>query len=210
MSESSVTCRLLGVHAATVQPLRVAGGRTVMSGIGKQAVVGGVCRVERLGLVGDEQADPTVHGGLAKAVYAYPSEHAAMWRQARLEAGVASLWDQDELASSGEVPSASLVGENLALAGLLESQVWIGDRLVLPDCELVVTEPRFPCFKFNAAMGWSGAARQMARTGACGWYLSVARAGRLAAGQTVELVPGARRVRLSEVFAAQVRRRVEL
>jgi MOSC domain-containing protein YiiM len=50
----------------------------------------------------------------------------------------------------------------------------------------------------------------MARTGACGWYLSVARAGSLAAGQMAELVPGPRRVRLSEVFAAQVRRRVEL
>ena len=106
--------------------------------------------------------------------------------------------------------SGSLVGENLTLVGLLESQVWIGDRLRLPDCELVVTEPRFPCFKFNAAMGWNGAARRMARTGACGWYLSVARAGSLAAGQMAELVPGPRRVRLSEVFAAQVRRRVEL
>ncbi len=207
MSEASMTCRILGVHVATVRPLRVAGGRTVMSGIGKQAVASGFCRVGSLGLDGDEQADPTVHGGLAKAVYAYPSEHAALWRQARLEAGVASLWEQDDETAGA---SASLVGENLALAGLLESQVWIGDRLRLPDCELVVTEPRFPCFKFNAAMGWNGAARQMARTGACGWYLSVARAGSLAAGQMAELVPGPRRVRLSEVFAAQVRRRVEL
>ena len=205
MSDASVSCRVLGVNVSAVRPLRVAGGRTVMSGIGKQAVAG-ACRVAPLGLDGDDQADPTVHGGLAKAVYAYPSEHAAMWRQARREAGIASLWDQD---GADDTVSASLVGENLALAGLLESQVWIGDRLRLPDCELVVTEPRFPCFKFNAAMGWNGAARQMARTGACGWYLSVARPGTVAAGQHAELRPGPRRMRLSEVFAAQVRRRVE-
>ena len=78
MSEASMTCRILGVHVATVRPLRVAGGRTVMSGIGKQAVASGFCRVGPLGLDGDEQADPTVHGGLAKAVYAlttgFPTE----------------------------------------------------------------------------------------------------------------------------------------
>jgi MOSC domain-containing protein YiiM len=37
--------------------------------------VGGPVRVGRESLEGDEQADLTVHGGVDKAVYAYPAEH---------------------------------------------------------------------------------------------------------------------------------------
>ena len=48
------------------------GGRTVLTAMGKTAVPGPV-PVMPLGLAGDEQADLSVHGGLEKAVYAYPS-----------------------------------------------------------------------------------------------------------------------------------------
>ena len=78
--------QVLGVQVGAVQPLQV-GEQRVMSGIRKQAVRGPVA-VSALGLAGDEQADLTVHGGLAKAVYAYPVEHYAFWREHRRALGL--------------------------------------------------------------------------------------------------------------------------
>ena len=188
--------QIRSVNAARARRID-AGGKTVMSAICKQAVSGEV-RVERIGLVGDEQADLTVHGGLDKAVYAYPGEHYPFWQQARQDAGVlqASLLD-DELA-----PGA--LGENLTLSGLLEDAAWIGDRLVFPDCELQVSEPRYPCFKFVAVMGFGQAAKLMAREANCGFYLRVTRTGTLAAGQAFELKAGPRQTRIDEFFRTKM------
>ena len=92
-------------------------GRRVMTAIGKRAVAGAVA-VGPMGLAGDEQADLSVHGGLGKAVYAYPGEHYPFWQTVRAQARV-SLWDE-------ALPPGSL-GENLTLGGLLETQAWVGD-----------------------------------------------------------------------------------
>ena len=151
------------------------GARTVMSAIGKRAVAGRV-GVLPLGLEGDEQADLSVHGGLAKAVYAYPGEHYAFWRTVRAQAGVA-LWD------AALEPGA--LGENLTLAGLTEDRVWVGDVLRFPHCALAVSEPRQPCFKFNAAMGFAQAAKLMVQSGWCGFYLAVREPGSIEAGRGV-------------------------
>ncbi len=187
--------KLISVNVGRAQPLRV-GARTVLSGIGKRAVAGPVA-VGRLGLEGDEQADPTVHGGPAKAVYAYPAAHYAFWRTVRAQARV-SLWDE-------ELPPGSL-GENLTLDGLVESQVWVGDRLVFADCELAVSEPRFPCAKFAAVMGFAQAPKLMAQSGWCGFYLAVVQPGRIAAGEAFTLVPGPREVGIPELFRAKMGR----
>jgi MOSC domain-containing protein YiiM len=165
-------------------------GRRVMTAIGKQAVDGPV-QVRALGLAGDEQADLSVHGGLAKAVYAYPSEHYAFWQTVRAQAR-AALWDE-------ALPPGAM-GENLTLSGVLESQVWIGDVLRFADCELAVSEPRFPCFKFNAAMGFDQAAKLMSASAWCGFYLLVRVAGTLRRGEPFELVPGPREVGITELF----------
>ena len=101
-------------------------GRSVLSAIGKAAVQGAV-PVGRLGLLGDEQADLSLHGGLDKAVYAYPIEHYAFWQTQRRTHSV-SLFD--------EVLAPGFVGENLTLEGLLESDVWIGDELHFSHCVL--------------------------------------------------------------------------
>ena len=95
------------------------------------------------------------------------------------------------------------MGENLTLQGLLETDVWAGDVLRFANCELKVTLPREPCHKFNAAMGFSGAARLMAQTGFCGFYLSVLEPGSLQADETFELIPGRRSVSIPEMFAAK-------
>jgi len=189
-----VSMRILKVNVARAAPLEWA-GQTFASAIRKRPVDGAVA-LHPLGLEGDEQADLSVHGGLSKAVYAYPATHHAFWQTVRAQARVAG-W--------GEPLPDGLFGENLSLSGVDEAGLWIGDRLVLPDCELAVSEPRFPCFKFNVAMGFPKAAKMMVESGYCGAYLAVIRPGTIAAGQTFELVPGPREVGLRELFRARTR-----
>ncbi|MDN3919328.1 MOSC domain-containing protein [Roseateles violae] len=184
---------LISLNTAAAAPLQTEQG-PVPSGIRKRARDGAIT-VGPLGLAGDEQADLSVHGGPAKAVYAYPSEHYAFWQTVRAQARAAG-WDE-------ALPPGSL-GENLTIAGLLEKQAWVGDRLRFPDCELIVSEPRFPCFKFNAVMGFKQAAKLMVQSGWCGFYLSVLRPGSLAAGQDFELLPGPREVGIAELFRARM------
>lgn len=188
--------RVLNVNVAAARRVRIA-GRAVLTEIGKQPVAGPVS-VRPLGLEGDEQADLSVHGGLAKAVYAYPAEHFTFWQTVRAQAR-AALWD--------EPVAPGLMGENLTLEGITEDRLWIGDRLVLPGCVLAVSEPRFPCFKFNAAMGFAQAAKLMVQSGYCGAYLGVLVPGTVQAGDTARLEPGPREVNLRELFRARMARR---
>lgn len=187
--------QLIGLQSARARRVLI-NGRSVLTAIHKQPVSGPV-PVLPLGLVGDEQADLSVHGGLAKAVYAYPSEHYPQWQAARQAAGLSHIDDA--------LPWGSL-GENLTLSGLLESQVWVGDVLQFAHCALRVTQPREPCYKFNAAMGFSGAAKTMAQQGCCGFYLAVQEPGHLQAGETFELVPGQRGLSIPESFSAKMRK----
>ena len=193
--------RLAMAPSGTLQSLNVAratpvaiNGRKVMTAIGKRSVEGRLA-VLPLGLEGDEQADLSVHGGPGKAVYAYPSEHYAFWQTVRAQAGV-SLWDEP-------LPPGSL-GENLTLAGVVENQLWIGDVLRFAQCALAVSEPRFPCFKFNAAMGFKHAAKLMVQSAWCGWYLAVREPGTIAAGESLRVVPGPREVGIAELFRARM------
>lgn len=186
--------KILSVNRASAE-WRDINGRRVLTAIGKRPVTGPVA-VRPLGLEGDEQADPAVHGGISKAVYAYPAGHYAFWQTVRAQARV-SLWDEP-------LPPGAL-GENLTVEGLAEDQLWIGDRLQLPGCVLAVSEPRFPCFKFNAAMGFNQASKLMVESGYCGSYLAVIEPGQVAAGDEVELIPGPREVGLRELFKARAR-----
>lgn len=185
--------RVLSVNLAAARLLRV-GDRDMMSAIGKRGVDGDV-RVGRMGLsteaLADEQADPSLHGGLDKAVYAYPAEHYPFWRTVRAQARV-SLWDED-------LPPGFL-GENLTVTGLLESGAWVGDLLRFPRCTLAVQAPRQPCGKFSAVMGFGQASKLMVQSGYCGFYLAVREPGLIAAGETFELVPGPREVGIPELF----------
>lgn len=169
-------------------------GRVILTAIHKQPVHGPV-RVARLGLDGDEQADATVHGGLDKAVYAYAAEHYPFWQALRAQAGLDDV---------GERLPFGTVGENLTLQGLLESEVWVGDVLKFEHCTLRVTQPREPCYKFNAAMGFKAASRAMAQNGCCGFYLAVDQPGSISAGASFELIAGPRRLRISESFRAKL------
>jgi MOSC domain-containing protein YiiM len=172
----------------------VISGRSILTAIHKTPVDGPVA-VSALGLQGDEQADLSVHGGLEKAVYAYPAEHYEFWRDARQRAGVGGI---DTQLSHGAI------GENLTLHGLLETDVWVGDVLRFAHCVLRVSQPREPCYKFNAAMGFNTAVKEMALSGFCGFYLSVDEPGTVQAGEPFELLRGPRRVSVPERFQARM------
>lgn len=182
--------KIISINTARLAPLLVAGfGRkeSVMSGICKHAASGTVQVIAR-GMDGDEQADPSVHGGLDKAIYLYPHEHYAYWQQQRQQAT-----GQDEMLAPG------MFGENLTTAGLLESDLWVGDRLQMGEVLLEVTEPREPCFKFAARMGYKEAVTQMVQSGYSGVYLKVITPGSLRAGDGITLIPGEREVSIASI-----------
>ena len=187
--------RVLSLNVARAAAIGI-DGRQVLTAIGKQPVEGPRA-VAALGIEGDEQADLTVHGGTSKAVYVYPSEHYPFWQTVRAQAGVAA-WD-------APLPPGSL-GENLTVAGVVESDVFIGDVLRFPGCALAVSEPRFPCFKLNAALSFKHAAKLMVQSAWCGWYLAVREPGTIAAGDEFSVVAGPREVGIGELFRARMGR----
>ena len=190
---SNTACSVASVQVANARKVVIA-GRSILTAIYKTEVLGPVA-VHPLGLQGDEQADLSVHGGLEKAIYAYPADHYAFWQEARRHAGVATI--------DSALPSGSM-GENLTVNGLLETDVWVGDVLRFPHCVLRVEQPREPCYKFNAAMGFNTAVKQMAQSGFCGFYLSVEEPGLLQAGEGFTLVPGPRHVSIPQRFQAKM------
>lgn len=145
-------------------------GKPVGTSIFKQPVEGRV-RMQSLNLIGDRQADLTVHGGAEKAVYAYPMEHYAYWRQ--------------------ELPDESLpwgaFGENLTVEGLLESEVNIGDRFRIGTAEVMATQPRFPCFKLNLKFGRDDMVKRFLNSRLSGIYFSVVKEGEVVAGDAISL-----------------------
>ena len=146
--------------------------RTIRTSIFKAPVSGRV-QVRKLNLDGDEQSDLTVHGGVDKAVYVYPSEHYTFWRN--------------------ELPSADLgwgaFGENLTTEGALEDKaVRIGDRFRVGSAEFVVTQPRMPCFKLGIRFGRADIIKRFLHSGRNGFYFAVAKEGDVAAGDSIELL----------------------
>ncbi|HTP61401.1 MAG TPA: MOSC domain-containing protein [Burkholderiales bacterium] len=164
-------------------------GETIPTSIFKAPVAGRV-RVAKLGIEGDHQSDLTVHGGVDKAVYAYPSEHYAWWRE--------------------ELPNMELpwgaFGENLTTEGLLEDRVHIGDRFRAGTAEFIVTQPRMPCFKLGIRFGSAAMVKRFMRSGRSGFYLAVLREGDIGAGDAIEPLDGDQhRISIAAVFAAKAK-----
>ncbi|MHA7682384.1 MOSC domain-containing protein [Cupriavidus sp. PET2-C1] len=200
--------RLIAISVGKAVPLVVAAVGTeavVMSGIRKHPLSTLLhplpVAVRPLGLAGDEQADLSVHGGLDKAVYAYPAEHYAWWNARRREARLPE-------AEKPLVPGA--MGENLTLEGVLETDLWVGDLLRIGDVVLRVESPRQPCYKFNAVMGYRHAIKHMVQSGYSGIYLSVVTPGELQAGTAVIIEPGPREVSIESINTRQRNGRLKL
>ncbi|HXN45337.1 MAG TPA: MOSC domain-containing protein [Bryobacteraceae bacterium] len=158
-------------------------GMTVSTGIYKQPVDGRVA-LRTLNLDGDGQADLTVHGGEHKAVYCYPLEHYDYWRP--------------ELPGH-ELP-LGVFGENFTTEGLLEDSVHLGDRFAVGSAEVVVTQPRLPCYKLGIRFQSADMVKRFFAARRTGFYLGVAREGEVGAGdeiKTISLDPNA--VPVSEI-----------
>jgi len=144
-------------------------GKLVTTGIFKEPVAGQV-KLSQLNFEGDRQADLSVHGGLSKAVYVYPADHYPYWR---------------ELLPEMNLPWG-MFGENLTTEGLLEEVVYIGDRFRLGTAEVMVTEPRLPCYKLGLKFGRADIVKKFLASGRSGFYLAVLKEGMVGAGGPIE------------------------
>ncbi|WP_416832026.1 MAG: MOSC domain-containing protein [Erythrobacter sp.] len=134
----------------------------------------GVVQVLEEGLAPDEQADRRVHGGPEMALHLYPLDHHAFWQQ---KLGGSDLLDE---------PGA--FGSNLAVRGLMESDVHIGDRFRLGSALIEVSQPRQPCWKIEHRFGHKGMVARIIETGRSGWYFRVLETGDVQAGDALERV----------------------
>ena len=146
-------------------------GKTVTTGIFKEPVEGRVL-VRTLNLDGDRQADLKVHGGIHKAVYAYPAEHYDYWR--RELPGVPLPW--------------GMFGENLTVEGMFEGVTRIGDQFRIGSAELVVTQPRLPCYKLAVKFGRDDIIKRFLDSRLTGFYFAVLKEGEVGAGDSIETI----------------------
>jgi MOSC domain-containing protein YiiM len=146
-------------------------GRIVTTGIFKQPVAGRI-GLRKLNLDGDRQADLSVHGGEHKAAYCYPLEHYAYWKK--------------EL--PGHDLPLGMLGENFTTAGLDENSVHLGDRFSVGSAEVVVTQPRLPCYKLGVRFGFDDMVKRFLASARTGFYLAVTREGEVGAGNEIHLL----------------------
>jgi MOSC domain-containing protein YiiM len=162
-------------------------GQAIRTGFFKDPVPGRV-RVGWTNLAGDEQADLTVHGGVDKAVYAYPAEHYGFWR--------------------GELPGEDLpwgsFGENLTLEGFTEDTVSVGDHFRIGTAEFIVSQPRMPCAKLGARFRRLDMVKRFLESGRSGFYFRVHRESEVGAGDAVEHLPGDGEFSISRLVALYV------
>jgi MOSC domain-containing protein YiiM len=145
-------------------------GRTVTTGIYKQPIEGRIA-LRTLNLDGDRQADLSVHGGRYKAVYCYPLEHYTYWK--------------DDLHTDLAMGS---FGENFTTHGLSEDSVHIGDRYAIGSAEVVVTQPRLPCYKLGIKFQDDQMVKRFLASNRTGFYFAVLREGEVGAGDEIKLI----------------------
>jgi MOSC domain-containing protein YiiM len=146
-------------------------GAMVTTGIYKEPVSGRVA-LRRLNLDGDRQADLTVHGGEAKAVYCYPMEHYEYWKRQL----------------PGRKLPLGVFGENFTVDEAPEHSIHLGDRFSVGSAEVVVTQPRQPCFKLGIRFGMDDMVKRFLASGRSGFYLAVTREGEVGAGDDMRLI----------------------
>jgi len=162
-------------------------GKEIRTSIYKTPVDGKVQSVAH-NLQGDEQSDPSVHGGEAKAVYAYPYEHYAYWE------GVLNT----------KLPPGAF-GENLTTEGLLETDVTVGDRFRIGTIELVATQPRMPCYKLGIRHVNDDMVRLFLAALKPGIYFQIAQHGELGSGDPIELALKANGVTMVDVMRSKIK-----
>ena len=162
--------KLISVNVGLPREITV-GGKTVKTSIWKYPVQGRV-HVSTLNLDGDQQSDLSVHGGVDKAVYLYPSEHYSYWRTQLLDV---------------ELPWGAF-GENFTSDGVLEEQIRIGDRIRVGSAEFTVTQPRMPCYKLGIRFNRRDMVKRFLQSKRSGFYLAVIREGEVKKGDAIEFI----------------------
>lgn len=162
--------KLISVNVGLPREITV-GGKTVSTSIWKAPVQGRV-HVSTLNLKGDQQSDLSVHGGVDKAVYLYPSEHYSYWRTQLPDA---------------ELPWGAF-GENFTSEGILEEQTRIGDRIRVGSADFMVTQPRMPCFKLGIRFNRRDMVKRFLASRHSGFYLAVIREGEVEQGDAIEFI----------------------
>jgi len=146
-------------------------GTSVKTGIFKNPVSGRVT-LRTLNLDGDRQADLSVHGGLYKAVYAYPSEHYEYWKK--------------------ELPEMDLpwgmFGENFTTEGLREDELHVGGRFRIGSATVMIRQPRMPCYKLPVKFQRDDIIERFLVSERSGFYFSVEQEGEVGVGDSIELI----------------------
>lgn len=184
--------RLRSVNVGQPKQIGMRDGAPLMSAIAKEPVAASEIAVAALGLVGDTQANPIAHGGVDKAVYAYPKDNWPWWE------------------SEKNFPCfPARFGENLTFEGADETQVSIGDRFSWGDAIVEISQPRSPCHKFQIYSGRQDMAAMMTLSGRCGWYLRVIKEGAAPTGGVMERIYESGGPSVRETFTAAFNRKTD-
>lgn len=140
-------------------------GKAVETGIFKESTSGPIW-AGKTGLNGDGQANLSVHGGIDKAVYAFGADAYEWWKERFPQ----RAW------------KAGMMGENLTVDALDESTLAVGDRFILGEAELEVSEPRFPCFKLGIRLEDESLVKVFEESLRPGVYFRVVREGMIQPG----------------------------
>jgi MOSC domain-containing protein YiiM len=178
--------RIISVNVGL--PIKVPFGRElVTTGIFKNPVKHRI-RLNKLNFEGDKQADLTVHGGIDKAVYAYPAEHYEYWKK--------EIKDFEY--------SWGTFGENLTTEGLLEDHVNIGDQFKIGSAMVIATQPRMPCYKLGVRFGRMDIIKRFMASERSGIYFKVAQEGEIGVDDKIELIKSAKKgVTIHDIVSLQ-------
>jgi MOSC domain-containing protein YiiM len=146
-------------------------GQIITTAIFKDPVKGPIM-LRKINLDGDKQADLTVHGGVDKAVYSYPSEHYNYWRKQYPNIDI--IW--------------GMFGENFTTEGLMEDTVNIGDQVQIGSAKLVATQPRMPCYKLGVRFGIMEIIKRFLSSGRPGIYFKVLKQGEVKTDDKIEII----------------------
>lgn len=79
-------------------------------------------------------------------------------------------------------------GENFTTEGLSEDFVNIGDRFSVGSAEVVVSQPRLPCYKLGIRFESDDMVKRFLASRRTGFYLAVTREGEVGAGDEITVL----------------------
>ena len=81
-----------------------------------------------------------------------------------------------------------MFGENFTIDGLSEDSVHLCDQFSIGLAEVVVTQPRLPCYKLGVGFQSNDMVKRFLVSGRTGFYLAVAHEGEVGAGDEIKVM----------------------